>query len=53
MIDQRLTYLHENPVRAEIVREAGDYKYSSALIITRRKRVANSRDDVTTSRTGS
>ncbi len=31
MIDQRLTYLHENPVRAGIVREAGDYKYSSAI----------------------
>jgi len=31
MIVQRLTYLHENPVRAGIVREAGDYKYSSAI----------------------
>ncbi|MDQ3394105.1 MAG: hypothetical protein M3512_08340 [Bacteroidota bacterium] len=31
MIDQRLTYLHENLVRAGTVREAGDYKYSSAI----------------------
>jgi REP element-mobilizing transposase RayT len=28
---QRLSYLHENPVRAGIVREAADYLYSSAI----------------------
>ncbi|MBC7912698.1 MAG: transposase [Pyrinomonadaceae bacterium] len=31
MIDQRLTYLHENPVRAGIVNFASHYKYSSAV----------------------
>lgn len=31
MVDQRLHYLHENPVRAGIVWEAGHYKYSSAI----------------------
>ena len=31
MIDQRLNYLHENPVRAGIVCEAAHYKYSSAI----------------------
>lgn len=31
MIDQRLDYLHENPVKAGLVREAQHYKYSSAL----------------------
>jgi REP element-mobilizing transposase RayT len=30
-IEQRLTYLHENPVKAGIVREPQDYKYSSAI----------------------
>lgn len=30
-VEQRLIYLHENPVRAGIVREAQDYKYSSAI----------------------
>jgi len=30
MIDQRLEYLHQNPVRAGLVWEAEDYKYSSA-----------------------
>ena len=31
MIDQRLEYLHENPVRAGIVCFANHYKYSSAV----------------------
>jgi REP element-mobilizing transposase RayT len=31
MIQQRLKYLHENPVRAGIVRRPEDYTYSSAL----------------------
>ena len=31
MVDQRLNYLHENPVRAGIVLEAAHYKYSSAI----------------------
>ena len=31
MIDQRLNYLHENPVRAGIVNFASHYKYSSAV----------------------
>ena len=31
MMDQRLSYLHENPVRAGIVRFESHYKYSSAL----------------------
>lgn len=31
MIDQRLIYLHENPVRAGLVWAAQDYKYSSAI----------------------
>jgi len=30
-IEQRLKYLHENPVRAGWVREPQDYKYSSAV----------------------
>ncbi|WP_293303066.1 transposase [Pedobacter sp. UBA4863] len=30
MIDQRLNYVHENPVRAGLVTEAQYYKYSSA-----------------------
>lgn len=29
-IDQKLNYIHENPVRAEIVRNAEEYIYSSA-----------------------
>ena len=29
-IDQRLNYLHENPVKAQIVENAEDYLYSSA-----------------------
>ncbi|MFD2161501.1 transposase [Paradesertivirga mongoliensis] len=31
MMDQRLNYLHENPVRAGIVNFASHYKYSSAV----------------------
>ena len=31
MMDQRLDYLHENPVRAGFVWEPADYKYSSAI----------------------
>jgi len=31
MMDQRLNYLHENPVRAGLVWEPADYKYSSAI----------------------
>ena len=31
MLKQRLDYLHENPVRAGIVYEAGSYVYSSAV----------------------
>ncbi|TCO20561.1 hypothetical protein EV200_1081, partial [Pedobacter psychrotolerans] len=31
MIDQRLNYLHENPVTAGLVTEAQYYKYSSAV----------------------
>ncbi|MXV51934.1 transposase [Pedobacter sp. HMF7647] len=31
MLEQRLNYLHENPVRAGIVWNAWDYKYSSAV----------------------
>jgi putative transposase len=31
MIDQRLNYLHENPVKAGIVCFASNYKYGSAL----------------------
>ena len=30
MIEQRLTYLHENPVKAGFVRSAEEYTYSSA-----------------------
>ena len=30
MIDQRINYIHENPVRALIVANAEDYLYSSA-----------------------
>lgn len=30
MVEQRLAYLHENPVEEGIVREAEDYLYSSA-----------------------
>ena len=29
-IDQKLNYIHENPVRAGIVYKAEDYMYSSA-----------------------
>lgn len=31
IIDQKLTYLHNNPVKAEIVIEDYEYKYSSAI----------------------
>ncbi|MHB1178816.1 MAG: hypothetical protein ACYCZO_10855 [Daejeonella sp.] len=31
MLDRRLNYLHENPVRAGLVWEIADYKYSSAI----------------------
>ena len=31
MKDQRLSHLHENPVRAGYVREPQHYKYSSAI----------------------
>ncbi|HVW16306.1 MAG TPA: transposase [Mucilaginibacter sp.] len=31
MIGQRLNYLHENPVKAGLVWEPADYKYSSAI----------------------
>jgi putative transposase len=31
MVDQRLSYLHENPVLAGIVNLASHYKYSSAV----------------------
>ena len=31
MIDQRLNYLHQNPVKAGIVLEPHEYKYSSAI----------------------
>ncbi len=31
MLDQRLLYLHENPVRSGLVWEAWHYKYSSAI----------------------
>ena len=31
ILESRITYLHENPVRAGIVREAQDYIYSSAI----------------------
>ena len=31
ILDSRLHYLHENPVRAGLVREAQDYLYSSAI----------------------
>jgi putative transposase len=30
MIDQRINYVHENPVRAMIVEKAEDYLFSSA-----------------------
>jgi hypothetical protein len=30
MIDQRINYIHENPVKAGIVTVAEDYLYSSA-----------------------
>jgi putative transposase len=30
MVDQRLEYIHQNPVRAGICYTAEDYKYSSA-----------------------
>jgi len=29
--NQKLNYIHENPVKAEIVNRAEDYKYSSAI----------------------
>ena len=32
MVEQRLDYIHNNPVEDEIVFEAEDYKYSSACI---------------------
>ena len=31
MVDQRLYYLHNNPVKAQIVDEAEHYIYSSAI----------------------
>ena len=31
MMQQKMNYIHENPVRAGIVYEPQDYKYSSAL----------------------
>ena len=31
MIDQRLNYIHNNPVEEEIVTKPEDYKYSSAI----------------------
>ena len=31
MMEQKLDYIHENPVRAGIVKEAQHYKYSSAF----------------------
>ena len=31
ILETRMTYLHENPVRAGIVREANDYVYSSGI----------------------
>jgi REP element-mobilizing transposase RayT len=31
VLEQKLKYLHENPVRAELCRFPGEYKYSSAL----------------------
>lgn len=31
MAEQRLNYLHDNPVRAGIVRQTWDYRYSSAI----------------------
>lgn len=34
MIDQRLDYLHNNPVKAGIVKEPEHYKYSSAIDYT-------------------
>jgi putative transposase len=29
--NQKLNYIHENPVKAEIVNRAEDYRYSSAI----------------------
>ena len=29
--NQKLDYIHQNPVRAEFVNEAEDYRYSSAI----------------------
>ena len=34
LIEQKLQYIHNNPVADEIVFEAEDYKYSSAHIYT-------------------
>jgi putative transposase len=34
MIDQRVNYIHEHPVKAGIVWSAEDYKYSSAIDYT-------------------
>ncbi|HTI61051.1 hypothetical protein [Mucilaginibacter sp.] len=31
MMDQRLDYLHNNPVKAGLVWKPADYKYSSAI----------------------
>ena len=31
MLEQRLLYLHENPVRSGLVWEAWHYKYSSSI----------------------
>lgn len=29
--DQKLNYIHQNPVKAELVNRAEDYRYSSAI----------------------
>ncbi len=29
--NQKLNYIHQNPIRAEIVNRAEDYRYSSAI----------------------
>jgi len=29
--EQKLNYIHENPVKAELVNRAEDYRYSSAI----------------------
>lgn len=39
MYNQRIDYLHENPERAGFVKHPIDWKYSSAIITLRKRKV--------------